>query len=245
VTQHEHRGHLTTEQLSAFLDKQLTPQEQAFFDAHLQACSQCQQALAELRRTVALLRAMPRVDVPRSFTLPTGIRPIPIESGRVNTEPPRRQRVGYYMLQRSVRAVSTLAAVLGFLFIVSGLLANVHFGVAGGGASSASPAYNRINSTAVGTTKTNSGSSSPNAVETRSASQQAGTPTKTPVAAQATPTPTSASNTSPAPPADQTPMVPPALDPSQPQGRLSLGLLLLLFSIIGLLTTRRRRNLRY
>src|SRR5438270_13480242 len=84
VTQHEHPGHLTTEQLSAFLDKQLTLQEQAFFDAHLQVCSQCQQALAELRRTVVLLRAMPRIDVPRSFTLPTVIRPVPLRSASVN-----------------------------------------------------------------------------------------------------------------------------------------------------------------
>src|SRR5207302_4912786 len=125
VTQHEHHGHLITGQLSAYLDKQLTPQEQAAIDAHISTCPPCQQALVELRSTVALLRAMPSVDVPRSFTLPAPIRPVPVQAARVNTEPPRRQPVPHYRLRRAVRAVSTLAAVLGFLFILSGFLTNV------------------------------------------------------------------------------------------------------------------------
>ena len=82
MTQQEH---LTTEQLSAFLDKQLTPQEQAFFDAHMQSCSRCQNALGELRRTVVLLHALPQPSLPRSFTLPAGIhRPPPYARSKRN-----------------------------------------------------------------------------------------------------------------------------------------------------------------
>ena len=49
-----HDGHLTTEQLSASFDKQLSSQEQAVFDAHISTCQQCQNKLSDLRLTAAL-----------------------------------------------------------------------------------------------------------------------------------------------------------------------------------------------
>src|SRR5579864_8265860 len=96
VTQQEH---LTTEQLSAFLDKQLTPQEQAFFDAHLQSCQRCQHVLAELRGTVALLHAMPQPPLPRSFTLPVGITQEP--AAHPQPLPMRQRRIPRSILQRT------------------------------------------------------------------------------------------------------------------------------------------------
>ncbi len=63
------RGHVQVELLSAYLDQQASPSERAYIDAHLQQCSQCQAELASLRRTVFLLHALPRVAVPRAFTL--------------------------------------------------------------------------------------------------------------------------------------------------------------------------------
>jgi len=58
VAQENH--HLTTEQLSAHLDGQLSDLEQSQLEAHLKTCEWCQQALTDLRRTVALLHALPR-----------------------------------------------------------------------------------------------------------------------------------------------------------------------------------------
>ena len=242
MTQHEHHGHLITGQLSAYLDKQLTPQEQAAIDAHISTCPPCQQALVELRSTVALLRAMPSVDVPRSFTLPAPIRPVPVQAARVNTEPPRRQPVPHYRLRRAVRAVSTLAAVLGFLFILSGFLTNVH--LAGGGVttSSGSPAFSSQNTQ---TTKPTSGAAEQTGRGTPNVGKVNGSATKTPVPAHSTPTATPAANTGSTHTTDQAPTIPPVLDLSRSEGRLSLGLLLLLFGIIGLLTTRRRRRIVY
>ena len=241
MTQHEHHRHLTTGQLSAYLDKQLTPQEQAAFDVHISTCPPCQQALAELRSTVALLRAMPSVDVPRSFTLPAPIRPVPVQAARVNTEPPRRQPVPHYRLRRAVRAVSTLAAVLGFLFILSGFLNYVHF-ASGGVATSGAPAFTSQDTQ---TTKPTSGATEQAGRGTPNVGKVNGSATKTPVPAQSTPIATPAANTGSPHTADQAPTIPPVLDLGRSEGRLSLGLLLLLFGIIGLLTTRRRRVLRY
>ena len=242
MTQHEHHGHLTTEQLSAYLDKQLTPQEQTAFDAHISTCPQCQQTLAELRSTVALLRAMPSVDVLRSFTLPTPIRPVPVQAESVNTEPPRRQPVPPYRIRRAVRAVSTLAAVLGFLFILSGFLTYVHIAGGGGGTTSGSPAFTSQNTQP---TKPTSGAAEQAGRGTPNVGKVNGSATKTPVPAQSTPAATPAAHTGSPPPADQAPTIPPVLDPGRSEGRLSLGLLLLLFGIIGLLTTRRRRGIVY
>ncbi|OLC62163.1 MAG: hypothetical protein AUH89_01630 [Ktedonobacter sp. 13_1_40CM_4_52_4] len=112
--------HLTTEQLSAFLDRQLSPAEQAVCNAHIESCQQCQGALASLRQTVALLRSMPQPSVPRSFALPTGVTYLQEPAVR-QRETNSRRRWPYYV-QRSLRAMSVIAAVIGFIFLLSGVL---------------------------------------------------------------------------------------------------------------------------
>ena len=238
MTQQEH---LTTEQLSAFLDKQLTPQEQAFFDAHLESCQRCQHVLAELRSTVALLRAMPEPPLPRSFTLPAGISQEPAPRLQPLPLPVQQRRIPRYMLQRTVRAVSTLAAAIAVLFILSGLLAGFH---PGGGAATLSSAPVASSGSApthvpaAGRNLTQSPQARPSTPVL--AGHQSSTPTGSP-----TPAPTATSSNSgvqgqgtPTPP----PTLPPFLDIGQPAGRLMLGAFLLLLSIAGLIATRRRRN---
>ncbi len=72
----QHNEHPTIEQLSALLDQQLAPQEQATCDAHLRTCQQCQHTLLNLRQTVALLHALPKPELPRSFVLPAPVTPM-------------------------------------------------------------------------------------------------------------------------------------------------------------------------
>lgn len=55
--------------LSAYLDSQISPAERARVEGHLATCAACRSELDGLRGTVALLRALPRVPVPRAFTL--------------------------------------------------------------------------------------------------------------------------------------------------------------------------------
>ncbi len=243
MTQQEH---LTTEQLSAFLDKQLTPQEQAFFDAHLQSCQRCQAALGELRRTVALLHAMPQPQLPRSFTLPAGIPQLPA----TRPQPAQQRRVLRYTLQRSVRAVSTLAAAAAVIFILSGLLAAFPFHAGGAASTGSAPVYGTSNGSV------HASATRPNLTQAPQAQgstpRAAGTPvmkghqTRTPTASPGVPTPTPAATST----SDGTvnggptnpPTLPPFLDFSQPVGRLTLGALLLLLSIVGIIATRRRRD---
>jgi hypothetical protein len=237
----QHDEHLTIEQLSALLDKQLSPQEQAVFDAHVSACQECQGKLADLRLTVALVRAFPQEEVPRSFVLPSRLVPVaerPLHRRAGATPVAGQRRVRTYTLQRTVRVVSTLAAVLALIFIISGILPLVHSG--GGTTSTASNGSSAetkpsSNSTVMG--------QHGNGTATAGRSQEAAgsvTPTPTP-----TPVARARSNTGSSLSTAQPPSLPPVLDLSQPEGRLALGALLLVLGIIGLIITRRRRGAVY
>ena len=244
MTFQERAEHPTTEQLSAYLDKQLTPHEQAVFDAHFQTCQRCQQRLAELRYTVSLVHALPKVEAPRSFTLPTGISPISIEHARRDREqlPNQRRRASHSMLRRTVRVVSTLAAVLGILFVLSGLLSTFTlFGHIGGASLSSAPASNSAGQSnqrpsVLGPNDSTTATSRAN-VPPYGAATKPVVPTPTAERAKSTRTPSSGSI-----PTNQGPIIPPALDITMPEGRLGIGMLVLFLGIIGLIATRRRHG---
>jgi len=120
--------HLTTARLSAWLDGQLSSAELAQSETHLQTCEVCQQQLAELRQTVALLRGLPRPKLPRSFVLPTAA----LSQHETRAEHPRapiiplRRHTGWPgRIATAARVISTLAAVLGIVFLLSGLFGTV------------------------------------------------------------------------------------------------------------------------
>jgi Putative zinc-finger len=235
----QHDEHLTTEQLSAFLDKQLAPQEQAAFDAHVSACQECQGKLADLRLTVALVRALPQEEVPRSFVLPSRLVPVaerPLHRRAGDTSVSGQRRVRAHALQRTVRVISTLAAVLALIFIISGILPLAHFG--GGATSTAS--YGSSAETKPSSNSTAMGHVNRTATTDRSQAARSETPTPTPTQAARV-----QSNTGSSPSTASPPPLPPALDLGQPEGRLALGALLLVLGIIGLIITRRRRGAVY
>jgi hypothetical protein len=69
-TTHQRDWEAQRERLSAYLDYQLPADERAALERHLPTCARCTAELAELRRTVAVLRALPAPALPRSFALP-------------------------------------------------------------------------------------------------------------------------------------------------------------------------------
>jgi len=231
-----HDEHLTTEQLSAFFDRQLSSEEQAVFDAHMATCQQCQRKLADLRLTVTLLRAMPEEAVPRSFTLSGTLSPVPertIQQDRTIIPIARKRQVRFNALRRSVRVVSALAAVLALMLIVSGILPTLRFG-AGEPTSTMAP------STSSGAANSpHAAASTPNVQKSAVSHPNEGVATATRSPATPTGTPTKNANTGS--PVDQGSSTSPVIDLSQPLVRLSLGILVLALSIIILVVTRRRR----
>jgi anti-sigma factor RsiW len=238
-TQNEH---LTSEQLSASLDKQLSPQEQAVFDAHIASCQQCQHKLADLRLTASLLHALPEMEVPRSFMLPISVSiasDSPTSQKAPITPLPLRRPMQNSALRRSIRIISTLAAVLALCFIISGM---VPFVISGSG-------YSATTSSGAGTTlgsehpsATASGVEQPNHVlqkggATANAQATATAQARTP-ASTASPAPNNNQSTNP----NTGNITLPAIDLSQPAIRIGIGIVVLALSIIILILTRRRRG---
>ena len=123
--------HLTTARLSAYIDGQLSSEEQTQTEAHVQTCAVCQQQLAELRQTVALLHALPQPPLPRSFVLPTAEPALAASRSTRPARPlapitplPRRTGWPVYVMG-ATRVVSTLAALVGIIFLLSGLFGTV------------------------------------------------------------------------------------------------------------------------
>jgi len=234
-------GHLTTEQLSALLDKQLSPQEWAVCQAHLRACQQCQGVLADLRQTSVLLRALPQPDLPRSFVLPATItspagqisRPgaqatvTPITRGRRSAWPT--------YLRVSTRFISTIAAALGIIFILSGLLVSLP----------------RAGSTTAGSAPVTASSSSNTATHGVAQTPQARAQTPTantandnhPKTQLPTPVGTATDHafSDTAHTGNPVNTLLPLLDPSTIEGRVVIGVLLLILGILGVIFTRRRQ----
>jgi anti-sigma factor RsiW len=103
--------------LSASLDGRLTPAEGEALRLHLPSCPRCTQELAEMRQVVALLRALPQPDLPRSFTLPVARPAAPDHLSRGARRPARWPQVAQW--------AGGLVAAAGLLIGVAGTVGNL------------------------------------------------------------------------------------------------------------------------
>ncbi len=110
------------EQLSAYLDDELSSRERRRVERHLATCRRCQWSLETLRKTVHWTMEMPTVPVPRNFTVPVRPAVVPRAQRTRRTERTERRWVAP-LLQgaTAVAAVLFLFSVLGE-FLLSGLL---------------------------------------------------------------------------------------------------------------------------
>ena len=144
------------------------------------------------------------------------------------------------MLRRSIRVVSTLAAVLALGFIISGILPLVYSG-AGNSASTTSS-----NSTFGEASTVHPSATIPDVQQPNSALPPVGSAAKTPptqTAHSLTPTGTTTTQSSldHSANAGPGPATLPIIDLGQPFVRLGIGVLVLAISILILIITRRRR----
>lgn len=124
--------HLTIEQVSALLDQQLSAADTRRYQDHLHTCQQCQQQLEDLRTTAALLHALPRPALPRSFVLPltTSIeQTAPVEEliaspsiKKQHITPLKRKGGIPPYVYTPMRVLSSIAAVIGIFLLLSALL---------------------------------------------------------------------------------------------------------------------------
>lgn len=117
--------------LSAYLDGELTDGEQARLERHIADCARCQDALAELRRVRALLRALPTPALPRSFLLPESGSlpaprsvPSPVTPTANSPRSPRRAQPS--RITRAAQWVGGLAATVGVGLVIGSVVVGGH-----------------------------------------------------------------------------------------------------------------------
>lgn len=255
------KRHLTTEQLSALLDREASAEEQAQWQAHVSTCPQCQQALTALRQTVAMLHALPQPTLPRSFVLPVesaepqpalprsfalpmaasapislpgAAAPIPIRA--------TRRRLNPYV-RGVLRTVSALAAMIGVVFFLSGVLPSLRFG--GGGTSSTaatSSGYAEPSSSGNGVTTQSGTVKSPTAVSQHASSSRA-TATATAVVKAlqpSSPNDQGSNNSNQSGPSLGFTFL--IFNLSTPAGRVGLGMILVILGGMGFVLFKRSRR---
>lgn len=144
----EHEWEQQREQLSALLDNELSAQERAALEAHLDDCDWCRVELESLRRTRILLHALPQPALPRNFTLPLEPiaaaassrampRPEPAPVLRAAAAPAAAQRLTSLPGGRTVARrrpvqvlqwLSAIAAVVGIVVFLSGFFSTLPIG---------------------------------------------------------------------------------------------------------------------
>ena len=146
--EHEHDWEQQREQLSALLDNELGEQERAELEAHLPTCAECRAELESLRRTRALVRALPLPALPRSFALPLEAASLPEQTlETVAARPAPRfaqplpsgtsaRRTNRRPSLRTLQWISTIAAVLGIALLLSNTFSSVSFTADSAGTSS-------------------------------------------------------------------------------------------------------------
>jgi hypothetical protein len=109
------------EQLSAYIDGELSAAERAELERHIPGCPECQEALGELRRVHDLLAALPMPKAPRSFALPLDTR-LPARPGQPASQQTatRRSRAGLVQWAGAIAATIGLFLLLGS--VATGLL---------------------------------------------------------------------------------------------------------------------------
>lgn len=99
-------SHIKVETLSEYLDGRLPGPAAARVDRQLTACASCRRDLEGLRSTVSLLRHLPEVTLPRSFTLAGP----PVE--QVAARPPLPLRVPQWVYAGAASATAVVLAIL-------------------------------------------------------------------------------------------------------------------------------------
>ena len=224
------------EALSAYADGELDDKSRTQLESHLADCSECRAELASLRRTRALLRALPQPPLPRSFTLPAqtpaNVRSISDAPGTARRRVAVRGR-----LSRLAQQVGSLVAAAGIVLLIgswaTGLLGSQshvasnttsYGGATGARATQQSPASATTDTAPAVNGATRGPDLSNNATEAAAA-------------ATATATPTSAHNLAAQPSNDSATSVPVA--PIAGAGLTAGGLVLI---VVGRATQSRRRR---
>ena len=109
------------EQLSAYIDGELSAAERADLERHIPGCPECQEALGELRRVHDLLAALPMPKAPRSFALPLDTR-LDTRLPAQPAQPASRQAATRKGRAGLIQWAGAIAATIGLFLLLSGVV---------------------------------------------------------------------------------------------------------------------------
>lgn len=118
--------HIDPELLSAYLDEEVTANERQLIETHLPTCAACQQELASLRFTVAMVQALPTRPIPRTFYV----------TEAMVTPEPKASSAGW---MGWLRGLAPFGAALAALFVVFVVARPLMFGGSGAAVPAAAP----------------------------------------------------------------------------------------------------------
>src|SRR5437868_9377852 len=81
------------EQLSAYLDDELTPPERFEMEHHLESCLECRAELEELRTIAWATSQLPELPVTHSYTVASELPAVPVAATAALTSAPRASAV--------------------------------------------------------------------------------------------------------------------------------------------------------
>ena len=115
------------ERLSAYLEGSLPPAEKALIEQHLKPCQRCQEALADLRKTIEVVQGLPEVEPPAWLTQRV--------MARVRSEAaPRKtiwERLFYPIpVKLPLEAAGVIAIAVVTIYVFKGIQPEMHLGKA-------------------------------------------------------------------------------------------------------------------
>lgn len=101
---------LFSDNISAYIDDELTAEERERFDTHLQSCSSCRRAYKDICNLTLSLHSLGSVDLPRDFSAD-------FANGHFAAKPSPVQRKATLCWQKSVRCRRAVTLAASFVFI--------------------------------------------------------------------------------------------------------------------------------
>jgi len=115
------------ERLSAYLEGSLPPAEKALIEQHLKPCQRCQEALADLRKTIEVVQGLPEVEPPAWLTQRV--------MARVRSEAAPRKTIWeklFYPIpvKLPLEAAGVIAIAVVTIYVFKGIQPEMHLGKA-------------------------------------------------------------------------------------------------------------------
>jgi anti-sigma factor RsiW len=102
--------------ISMYVDSELDERQKAEFEEHVSQCSSCKEELNDILKVLEVLHSIPEVDLPDNFKDELHEKLIKVKENEFSTGKL------FFIKNRYIRAISTVAAGVLIIFVLKGIL---------------------------------------------------------------------------------------------------------------------------